>query len=93
MVQEIVAVALACFTTVPIRFATLVLAILSALTPVVAAIVVVFRRNDAARGQEAAGNQRVKWKSRKHGFSPFVLDDLAIQRTVIVVSSILGGTP
>jgi hypothetical protein len=91
--QEIIAVALACFPTVAIRFATLMLSIFSSLMAVIPAIVVMFRRNDAPRGQEAPGDQRVKRNPCKHGFSPFVLDDLAVQRTVIVVGSILAGAP
>jgi hypothetical protein len=91
--QEIVAIALASFTTVPIRLATLVLAIFSSLVALVTAVVVMFRLNDASRGQEAAGDQRVQWKAHKHGCSPFVLDDLAVQCTIAVVSSILAGAP
>jgi hypothetical protein len=92
-VQEIVAVAPARFAAVAIRLATLVLSIFSSLMAVIPAIMVMFRRNDASRGQEAAGYQRVKWKPHKHGSSPFVLDDLAVQRTITVVSSILAGAP
>jgi hypothetical protein len=68
--KEIVAIALACLTTVPIRLATLVLAILSSLMTLVTAVVVMFRLNDASRGQEASGDQRVQWKAHKHGLAP-----------------------
>jgi len=93
--QKVVTVAIACFTTVAIGLATLVLSILGPLMAVIRTIVVMIRRNDASRGHEAAGHKSEKRKphDKTHGSSPFVLDDLAGERIVTLVSSILGGTP
>jgi hypothetical protein len=91
MVQKIITVTLARFATMAVRLATLVVSIVSSVRmALIPAIVVMIRRNDASRGQEAARDQRVKRKphDKTHSFSPFVLDNLAIQRTVTVVSSL-----
>jgi hypothetical protein len=72
MMQQIIAVAVACFTTVAIRLATLVLSIFSSLMAIIGAIAVMIRRNDASRGQESARHKSVQRKlhEKTHGLAP-----------------------
>jgi hypothetical protein len=88
VVQKIIAVTLARCATVAVRLATLVVSIFSSVRMALIPAIMI-RRNHASRSQEAARDQRVKRKphDRTHSFSPFVLHNLAIQRTVTVVSS------
>ena len=76
VVQKIIAVALACFPAVAIRFATLVLSMFSSLrirmALIPALVLIMIRRDDASRGQEPARDQRVKWKPHKHRFSLYL---------------------
>jgi hypothetical protein len=77
VVQKVITVAIACFTTVAIGLATLVVSIIGPLMAVIRmavirTIVVMIRRNDASRGQQAADHESEKRKphDKAHGFNP-----------------------
>jgi hypothetical protein len=70
--QEIIAVAVACFAAMAIRFATLVLSILSVGVTLIPPIVIMIRLDYAAGRQKTACDQRVKRKlhDKPHDFGP-----------------------
>jgi hypothetical protein len=93
--QKIVAVSLACLSTMMVRLLTLVFSMLALSicivisAPIVTAIVAaLLRSDDTPRGEENARNQGIEGKSndKTHGLAP-VAEDLAIQLTSALVSS------
>lgn len=94
MTQEIVAVVIACLTTVVICLATLVVAALGVIRmPLITAIAILamLRCNDASRGEENAAYQRIERKphNETHDLVPHI-DIFAVKRTRAGASSLIA---